>query len=298
MNQLYRALHMPPLRLAKKLLGHKEIYTIGWRRFTPGQSLPETGAGEFTPMPYNPDWWYADPMLFEHDDAHWLFCEAFDRRKNKGLLAVSKITDAGIEPPVPVLEEEFHLSFPNVFCWRGSIWMLPETGADHSLRLYKCVEFPYKWQLAARFALGEEVCDSILNEVTPEKLEVQSSVTLPENQLQVQYRRYTITGEEGAFALTPDAEFNAAQAWNYTDRSAGPITAAGQSRWRCAQLSSDIDYGVAIQFWKITPDAETPDTLVTAKDVMVTGIAPQNYIGVHTYAHDSRYEIIDLRYLK
>ena len=45
MNQLYRALHMPPLRLVRKLMGHKEIYTIGWRRFVPGKSLPETGAG-------------------------------------------------------------------------------------------------------------------------------------------------------------------------------------------------------------------------------------------------------------
>ena len=70
MNQLYRALHMPPLRLVRKLMGHKEIYTIGWRRFVPGESLPETGAGEFTPMPYSPDYWYADPMLFEENGEH------------------------------------------------------------------------------------------------------------------------------------------------------------------------------------------------------------------------------------
>ena len=298
MNQLYRALRMPPLRLAKKLLGHKEIYTIGWRRFAAGHSLPETGAGEFLPMPYNPGWWYADPMLFEHGGEHWLFCEAFDRSKNKGLLAASRITNAGIEPPVPVLEEAFHLSFPNVFRWRGEIWMLPETGADHSLRLYKCTHFPDKWQLAARFALGEEVCDSILNEITPEKLEIQSSVTLPQNQLMVQYRRYTLGGEEGHFSLTPDDAFNAAQTWNYTDRSAGPLTAVGEKHWRCAQVSSDIDYGVAIQFWKLTPDAETPERLVNVHDVSLAGIPRQNYIGVHTYAHDSRYEIIDMRYLK
>lgn len=298
MNQLYRALRMPPLRLLKKLLGHKEIYTIGFRRYAPGKALPETGTGEFTPMPYDPDWWYADPMLFEEGGEHWLFCEAFDRRANKGLLAVSKLTDAGPEKPVPILEKEFHLSFPNVFRWRGKIWMLPETGNDHSLCLYECVQFPYKWALAARFALGEEVCDAILNEISDDKLEIQASVTLPSDQLQVQYRRYTLSGTEGSFALAPDEAFNSAQTWNYTDRSAGPITAVGQNRWRCAQLSTDIDYGVAIQFWKMTEDAETPDTLVTTKDITMTGIAKSSYIGVHTYGHDSRYEIIDLRYLK
>ena len=34
MNQLYRALHMPPARLVKKLAGWKEIYTIALRPVT------------------------------------------------------------------------------------------------------------------------------------------------------------------------------------------------------------------------------------------------------------------------
>lgn len=298
MKQLYRALHMPPTRLIRKLLGHREIYTIGWRHYIPGQSLPEIGGGEFTPLPCSPDWWYADPMLFEHEGEHWLFCEAYDRRIHKGLLAASRITDQGMETPVPVLEEAFHLSFPNVFRWRSDIWMLPETGADHSLRLYRCAHFPDKWELTARFALGEEVCDSILNSVTDDRLEIQSSVTLPEDQLQVQYRRYTLTAAGGAFSLQPDTEFNSAQCWNYTDRSAGPLTRTGKALWRCAQLSTDVDYGAAIQFWSVTAEGETPAALVTARDVRLTGIAPRDAVGVHTYGHDSRYEIVDMRYLK
>ena len=72
----------------------------------------------------------------------------------------------------------------------------------------------------------------------------------------------------------------------------------GQNRWRCAQLSTDVDYGVSIQFWKLTDDAETPDKLVTVRDVSLAGIPRSRYIGTHTYGHDSRYEIIDMRYLK
>ena len=176
--------------------------------------------------------------------------------------------------------------------------MLPETGNDHSLCLYKCVSFPYQWQQAARFSLGEEVCDAIVNRADDEALEIQASVTLPTDQLQVQYRRYTLSGTEGHFALAPHEDFNRAQLWNYTDRSAGPITQVGQNRWRCAQLSTDVDYGVSIQFWKLTDDAETPDKLVTVRDVSLAGIARSRYIGTHTYGHDSRYEIIDMRYLK
>ena len=45
-------------------------------------------------------------------------------------------------------------------------------------------------------------------------------------------------------------------------------------------------------------DAETPDKLVTVRDVSLAGIPRSRYIGTHTYGHDSRYEIIDMRYLK
>ena len=39
MNQIYRALHMPPKRLIKKLSGQKEIYTIAVRRAPKGEGF-------------------------------------------------------------------------------------------------------------------------------------------------------------------------------------------------------------------------------------------------------------------
>ena len=53
MNQLYRALHMPPQRLLKKLTGHKEIYTIAVRPAPVAEGcdlLPALGAGAFLPQ--------------------------------------------------------------------------------------------------------------------------------------------------------------------------------------------------------------------------------------------------------
>lgn len=299
MNQLYRALHMPPARLLKKLLGHKEIYTVGWRKYTPGESLPETGSGTFARVPYDPAYWYADPILFEVGGRHWLFTEAFRMADHKGLLAVSEMKEDGPTEPQIILEEPFHLSFPHVFRWRGGIWMLPETGNDHSLRLYRCVEFPGKWELAYRYdAHGAELCDSIFTEVTDEKLEILCSETLPQDQLQVKYRRFTITGEGENMTCTPDTAFNEVQSWNYTDRAAGPLCTVGEKTLRPAQVSTDIDYGVALQFWHVTENAETPDAYIGCDDVRVEGIARSNMVGVHTYGHDSKFEIIDLRYLK
>lgn len=76
MNQIYRALHMPPKRLIKKLSGQKEIYTIAVRRAPKGEGcdpLPALGEEPYTPLPYTPGTWYADPLLYEDDNGkRWL----------------------------------------------------------------------------------------------------------------------------------------------------------------------------------------------------------------------------------
>ena len=52
MNQLYRALHMPPARLARKLLGEKELYTVALRPCPADDTLPAMGPAPFTPLPF------------------------------------------------------------------------------------------------------------------------------------------------------------------------------------------------------------------------------------------------------
>lgn len=45
--------------------------------------------------------------------------------------------------------------------------MIPETGSDHSLRLYRCKTFPTQWELVQRFPTDEELCDTILLTAAP-----------------------------------------------------------------------------------------------------------------------------------
>ena len=97
MNQIYRALHMPPKRLIKKLSGQKEIYTIAVRRAPKGEGcdpLPALGEEPYSPLPYTPGTWYADPLLYEDDNGkRWLFCEAFNMAENRGDIAVAEFDE-------------------------------------------------------------------------------------------------------------------------------------------------------------------------------------------------------------
>ena len=57
MNQLYRALHIPPKRLLRKLSGEKEIYTIAVRPVPKAEGtdpLPALGGTPYTMLPRPP----------------------------------------------------------------------------------------------------------------------------------------------------------------------------------------------------------------------------------------------------
>ncbi len=54
MNQFYRALHMPPKRLLRKVMGEKEIYTIAVRPRPTAEGtepLPALEGGPYTLLP-------------------------------------------------------------------------------------------------------------------------------------------------------------------------------------------------------------------------------------------------------
>ena len=74
MNQFYRALHMPPKRLLRKVMGEKEVYTIAVRPRPTAEGtepLPALGAGPYTMLPGREGWWFADPLLCHRGGQRW-----------------------------------------------------------------------------------------------------------------------------------------------------------------------------------------------------------------------------------
>lgn len=90
----------------------------------------------------------ADPFLFVHNDRLFLFYELKDFKTSGVLMMTSTADLKKWTKPVCVLKEPYHLSFPWVFEHNRIIYMLPETGASGSIRLYKAkndglTEFEY-----------------------------------------------------------------------------------------------------------------------------------------------------------
>ena len=235
-------------------------------------------------------------------------CSPVDSFVSPGDIAVAEFDENDhLLPPRVVLKENFHLSFPTVFDWRGEVWMLPETSADHSLTLYRCTQFPDKWEKVQAFSVGRELCDSIIVDKTPEALTVLCSETRPDNQLYTRYRRYTVRENPEAeerddvdeFILDEDEPFNL-QHRNYElgSRNAGPLFTNNDQTVRPAQVSTKVDYGVYLQFWVRRGASEVPLCAAMPQNVAIAGIDPADLIGIHTYCRDADIEVIDARYLR
>lgn len=81
----------------------------------------------------------ADPFLFVHEDTLYLFYEQ-KKLYHDGVIMMTCTKDLqNWTPPRTVLKEPFHLSFPYVFERDGNVYMIPETCANRSIRLYRAV---------------------------------------------------------------------------------------------------------------------------------------------------------------
>ena len=104
----------------------------------------------------------ADPFVIEHDGTWFMFFEVLLRETYEGDIGLAKSIDGlkweyvGI-----VLDEHFHLSYPNVFKWRDEFYMIPESNRAESIRLYKAESFPSKWSFQHSLVTGRFVDPTI-----------------------------------------------------------------------------------------------------------------------------------------
>jgi hypothetical protein len=126
-------------RLQKRRCDWKVGYVFGdWRSNLADGHVIRVPEGHFL----------ADPFVISRDNRDYLFAEDWDWSLGRAMIAAFEITPEGAHKIGDALVEPFHLSFPYLLEIDGRLYMLPETSEAREIRLYECVEFPLKWQLA------------------------------------------------------------------------------------------------------------------------------------------------------
>ena len=102
----------------------------------------------------------ADPFLAVEDGRFYVFFEVLNRATSQGDIGYAESGD-GIkwEYKSIVIDEPFHLSFPYVFKWEDSHYLIPESHHDLSIRLYRATSFPGEWKFVKSILNGEHYVD-------------------------------------------------------------------------------------------------------------------------------------------
>ena len=109
------------------------------------------------------DRFWADPHVIYKHGRYCVFIEEFVYTRGKAHISVIEIdTNGTYSAPVPVLERPYHLSYPFVFEWNGDCYMVPESSANSSIEVYRCVEFPHKWELCVTLMQDVTAVDATL----------------------------------------------------------------------------------------------------------------------------------------
>jgi hypothetical protein len=109
------------------------------------------------------DRFWADPFAVEHQGRYFIFFEELPYRTQKGrITAIEVFEDAEPGEAQVILERPYHLSYPFVFAWDGSLYMLPETAENGTIEIYRCEAFPLRWRLHRILLDKVSACDATL----------------------------------------------------------------------------------------------------------------------------------------
>ena len=112
-----------------------------------------------------PGRYFADPFIASRDGRTVCFVEDFSFSNKRGRIsAVEILDDKRCQIHGPVIEEPFHMSFPYLLEYKNELYMIPETGQANAIRLYKCVEFPLKWEFQKEIMSNVRAADTMLFE--------------------------------------------------------------------------------------------------------------------------------------
>lgn len=106
------------------------------------------------------DRYWADPFPYEREGRHFIFLEEILLGQGHGYISMVEVDrDGRSSAPRPVLQRDYHLSYPNILEQDGELFMVPESGQNRTVEVYRCVAFPDRWELEKVLLRGIHASD-------------------------------------------------------------------------------------------------------------------------------------------
>ncbi|MEJ2445869.1 MAG: hypothetical protein P8Y42_20880 [Exilibacterium sp.] len=121
----------------------------------------ECDIGRYKKIPLPKYEFWADPHIIERNGKYYIFFEKYIKSVRKGHLEVLQIDRQGnISAPATVLRKNYHLSYPLLVEYRDNLYMIPETKENSTVEIYRCKEFPHKWEFTMNLMNNVKAVDT------------------------------------------------------------------------------------------------------------------------------------------
>lgn len=247
--------------------------------------MPDTS--RMTPLYPPPDRLWADPFVYSTPDSHFVFVEELMFTAGKGHIAVLELShDGQLQGVQTVLARPYHLSYPFLFEWEGVLYMMPESGANRSVELYRCEAFPGRWALHGVLLHEVHAADATLVEHDGRWW---MFVTQAEDggNLNEQLYLYSAATPLGPFAPHPG---NPVKSGLRGTRPAGALFVHEHTLYRPAQDCSRV-YGESVVLHRV--ESLTPTTYRESEVAVITAVGSNESRRVHTINRGDGIRVLD-----
>ena len=104
--------------------------------------------------------WCADPFAFEVNGDHYIFVEQYLNAQGKGCIGYFKFENGVPINKGVIIENSYHMSYPNIFEYCGQYYMIPESSANSTVDLYVAENFPDNWRKVKSLITQKKYVDS------------------------------------------------------------------------------------------------------------------------------------------
>lgn len=275
-------------RRLDRMLKRAPLWQVAWRTANgPTRPPARLEAADYRRLADDGQRYFADPFLFAHDGAMHLFVEELPFSTGKGIISHAVFgRDGSPRAPTPVIEEPYHLSYPQVFAHGGQIWMLPEAMNSGRLTLYRADPFPRRW-IAHATLIDEPLSDATLFEHAG-AFWIAASNIVGDGSTWDTLSLWSASRLEGPWL--PHAG-NPVLVDQRSARSGGNVIVAAGELWRPAQDCSR-GYGSALSMCRVT----SLSTEHFAQEIVATHHygSPEDAKGPHTLNFAGGIEVIDI----
>jgi len=246
-----------------------------------GSILLENAPGRFS----------ADPFVFSRGGEAVCFVEEFNYGTGKGTIVCHALHAGRFKKLGTALEEDFHLSFPFVFEFDGTLYMCPETSSQRDIRIYKCLGFPLRWVLEKVLINDIAAVDSVMFEKDGRWWLLTCVNPLGQGSEFSELHAF-FAGSPLDSTWTPHAR-NPLLVDQVTARNGG-FFREGQRMFRVNQLQAYDIYGAGAQVNEILALDETTYAETPLKDLAVADIPGQ--VGMHHYSKHGAVSAYDVSF--